>query len=89
MPTISMFYGIIVYMFSFDDKKHHVPHIHINYAEYNASVSIISGNIIAGDFPKKKLKLVQAWIEIHRDELNDVWKLAIQGESLYKIEPLK
>ena len=67
-----MFYGIIVYMFSFDDKKHHVPHIHINYAEYNASVSIISGNIIAGDFPKKKLKLVQAWIEIHRDELNDV-----------------
>jgi len=84
-----MFYGIIVYMFSFDDKKHHVPHIHINYAEYNASVSIISGNIIAGDFPKKKLKLVQAWIEIHRDELNDVWKLAIQGESLYKIEPLK
>jgi len=89
LPTISMFYGIIVYMFSFDDKKHHVPHIHINYAEYNASVSIISGNIIAGDFPKKKLKLVQAWIEIHRDELNDVWKLAIQGESLYKIEPLK
>jgi len=89
LPTISMFYGIIVFMFSFDDKKHHVPHIHINYAEYNASISITSGNIIAGNFPKKKLKLVQAWIEIHRDELNALWKLAIQGESLYKIEPLK
>jgi hypothetical protein len=89
MPTISIFYGITVYMFYFDDKNHHKPHIHINYAEYDASISIESGEIIACDFPKKKLKLVQAWIEIHKDELNADWKLAIQGDSLFKIAPLQ
>jgi hypothetical protein len=33
MPTISMFYGIIISMEFFDDKKHHTPHLHAEYAE--------------------------------------------------------
>lgn len=51
MPVISMFYGIIIYLYY--------------------------------------LKLIQAWIEIHQDELMANWDLAIQGESIFKIDPLK
>lgn len=89
MPTISMFYGIIIYMFSFDDKKHHLPHIHAHYGEYSAILSIDEGEVIEGDLPKKKLKLVQAWIEIHKEDLLADWKLAIDGQQLFKIDPLK
>ena len=42
-----------------------------------------------GSFPKKQSKLVSAWVEIHKDELIANWQLAINGETLYKIEPLK
>ncbi|MDX8377484.1 MAG: DUF4160 domain-containing protein [Mariprofundales bacterium] len=89
MPTISMFYGIIIYMFSFDNKKHHTPHIHANYAEYDVVIGIEDGEILEGYFPKKKMKLVQAWIEIHHEELLADWKLAINGQPPYKIDPLK
>ena len=36
-----------------------------------------------------KRKLVEAWIEIHQDELMADWELAISGEEIFKIEPLK
>jgi hypothetical protein len=35
------------------------------------------------------MNLVQAWINIHEDELMADWKLAIQGETIFKIDPLK
>jgi hypothetical protein len=89
MPTISMFYGIIIYMFFYDDKKHHRPHIHANYGEYDAVIAIDDGEILEGEFPKKKLKLVQAWVEIHREDLMADWKLAINGQQLFKIDPLR
>jgi Domain of unknown function (DUF4160) len=89
MPTISMFYGIIVYMYFFDDKKHFKPHIHVEYAEYAMAISIKDGDVIVGDFPKKQLKMVQAWIAIHEDELMADWKLATQGHELFRIEPLR
>jgi len=34
-------------------------------------------------------RLVQAWIEIHRDELMADWTLAVNGQPVFKIEPLK
>lgn len=88
MPTLSVFYGIKVMIYWMDGKRHHRPHIHVKYAEYSASVDIQTGNILAGDFPPKKLKLVQAWIEIHQDELMTNWELASGGQPINKIEPL-
>ncbi len=88
MPVISMFYGIIVRMFFMDNKEHFAPHIHVEYAEYNVVLSIPEGNILAGNFPKDKLKLVLAWMEIHKDELMADWKLALEGQSVFKIEAL-
>ena len=55
MPSLSMFYGIIIYMFFFDDKKHHRPHIHANFGEYDAVIAIDDGEIIKGKLPKNKI----------------------------------
>ena len=89
MPTISMFYGIIIYMYFFDNKKHHTPHLHAEYAEYKAVLSIEDGEILDGSLPKKQLKMVQAWIAIHEEELFADWKLALEGQELFRIDPLK
>jgi hypothetical protein len=76
-------------MFFFDDKRHHRPHIHVNFAEYDAVIAIEDGEVITGKLPKNKMKLVQAWLEIHQEELMADWKLALQGQLPFKIDPLK
>jgi hypothetical protein len=89
MPVISMFYGIVVLMYFFDDKRHKMPHIHAQYGEEEAVVSIPEGNVLAGTLPPAKLKLVLAWIEIHKDELLANWRLATEGQQVFNIDPLK
>jgi len=89
MPVISMFYGIIIRLFHFDNKQHKKPHIHVEYQDETAVVEIETGEVLAGSFPPKKLKLVQAWIEIHQDELKADWKLAVEGKEVFKINPLQ
>ena len=89
MPTISMFYRIIVRMYYFDNQQHNMPHIHVHYQDDAAIFEIPNGSIIDGKLPKAKQKLVAAWIEIHKDELIADWELAINGEAVFKIDPLK
>lgn len=84
-----MFYGIIISFYYFDNKKHSIPHIHIKYQENEVVVSIPNGDILEGGIPVNKMKLVIAWIEIHKEELMANWELASKGESVFKIEPLK
>lgn len=76
-------------MFFMDNKEHKLPHIHVEYREFNAVTLIPNGDKIAGEFPKDKLKLVQAWVEIHKEELMADWKLALEGEPVFKIDALK
>ena len=89
MPVISMFYGIIIRMFFYDNIEHKLLPIHLEYAAYNAVVSIPDANLLAGRFPKDKLKLEVAWVEIHKEDLLADWKLAVEGNSVFKIEGLK
>ncbi len=89
MPAISMFYGIIVYLYFMDNKQHQRPHIHVKYQENEVVVSIPEGDVLKGNIPKSKMKLLQAWIEIHKDELVANWELAVSGQQPYKIEPLR
>ena len=89
MPVISMFYGIIVSLYFFDKKEHKTPHIHARYQDEEVVLSIPKGNILAGKLNPAKLKLVQAWVEIHKDELIADWELAVKGQEIFKIEPLK
>ncbi len=89
MAIISMFYGIIVSMYYLDNKQHNLPHIHVKYQDEEAVISIIDGELLGGTIKVSKMKLVQAWIEIHKDELIADWELAIKGEAIFKIDPLK
>lgn len=52
-------------------------------------VTIPDGNVLEGSIPKAKMKLLQAWIELHKDELVADWELAVSGQQPYKIEPLR
>jgi len=76
-------------MFSFDNNRHYLPHIHVSYQSDEAVISIEDGKIIEGSLPSKQRKLVDAWVEIHRDELMADWKLAISGQEIFKIDPLR
>ena len=89
MPSISMFYGIIVYLYFKDNRQHNTPHIHVRYQEDEAIVAIPGGEVIDGSIPGNKMKLLEAWIEIHKDELVADWLLASAGQQPYKIEPLR
>ena len=89
MAIISMFYGIIISMYYLDNKRHNLPHIHVKYQDEEAVISIIDGQLIEGTLKTNKMKLVQAWIEIHNEELMADWELASSGETIFKIDPLK
>ena len=89
MPTISMFYGIIIRMLFMDNQQHNLPHLHVEYQGMRAVILIPEGDLIEGKLPPKKLKLVQAWITIHEEELMADWALAVNGEPVFPIEPLR
>lgn len=84
-----MFYGVIISMYYFDNRKHRLPHIHVRYQDEEAVFAITDGEMIEGKLKFNKLRLVQAWIEIHRDELMADWLLASQGQTVFTIDPLK
>ena len=88
MPTISMFYGILIRMFFRDIEQHHTPHIHADYQGEVAVYSIPDGELLAGNLPTKKHKLVVAWIEIHQEDLLADWDLAVNGKKLFSIRGL-
>lgn len=85
MPEVSRFYGIIVYMF-FED--HGPPHFHVKYQDFEATVNIEDG-IIRGEIPRRALRLIYEWLDLHKDELIENWRLSEQRKPLKRIEPLK
>ena len=89
MPVISMFYGLIVSMYYLDTKQHQLPHIHVRYGENEAVYEIPGGNVLEGNLPSNKEKLIQAWIEIHKESLMADWQLAAAGQKVFPIDPLK
>lgn len=84
-----MFYGIIIMMYFRDRKKHKLPHIHVKYQEHEAVISLKNSKVLEGSLPTNKMKLVQAWIVLHRDELLANWDLAVNGQQIFQIEPLR
>lgn len=89
MPTISMFFGIIISIYYEDTGRHNKPHIHARYQGRSASIAIEDGNVLAGEIPQKQLRYVQAWIDIHKDELLADWELAVAGDEPFRITPLQ
>ena len=88
MPNISKFYGINIDMYFLDNIRHNKPHLHAFYNEYEATFDFY-GEIIEGKMPSSQKKLIQAWIEIHKEELKKLWNLLVEGKEGFKISPLK
>lgn len=88
MPSISEFYGIKIYMYHKDNERHFTPHVHVFYAEYQASVDF-SGQIIAGELPTTAFKLTKKWILENKRDLEYAWKIAMTNGPLPKIAGLK
>ena len=85
MPEISRFLGIIILMYY---NEHNPPHFHAKYGSYEITVHIESG-IVRGEFPKRVLRAVLDWYDLHKDELLQDWNLAVKDQPLNKIEPLE
>lgn len=88
MPILSVFYGIIVRMYRELGGKHKMPHIHVEVSGEEA-VFDLNGNVLEGSIPKQKQKLLEAWLVIHREDLETNWKLLSEGEQFFRIDPLK
>ncbi len=86
MPTISMFYGILIKMF-FDD--HAPPHFHAEYGEYELAITINPIKIIKGDAPKRVKSMVLEWTALHQEELSHDWDLCKNMQPPVAIEPLE
>ena len=87
MPTVSMFYGVIIRMY-FAPGEHNPPHIHAYYNDYKIILNIRKMEFMDGEMPRKQKRLILAWAELHKDELLANWELAMNGESIYQIPPL-
>jgi hypothetical protein len=86
MPELSRFYGIIIYMFA---KDHNPPHFHAKYGEFMGIINIRTGELIEGELPRRALRLVQDWTELHKEELIVNWETAQSENPEFKrIEPL-
>jgi hypothetical protein len=55
MPILSMFYGIVIRMYFYDDKQHHVPHLHAEYAGERSVFNIDNGEVLSGALPPARL----------------------------------
>ncbi len=88
MPTISMFYGIIIRMYC-SPSEHNPPHFHAYYQDHKAVIDINTCELKEGRLPSKQMKLVLAWAEIYKEDLLADWELASKGDLPFKIEPLK
>ena len=82
MPTISIFFGIIVQMYWND---HAPPHIHAWYQGNEALISIEIGDLLQGGMSRKALRLLREWIGEHRQELLDNWQRGENLEPFYQI----
>ena len=85
MPTVSLFHGIKITMY-YDD--HNPPHFHAQYAGNTAVINILECTVMKSALPKRQLKLVLAWTELHKDELMQNWELVKSSKEPLEIKPL-
>lgn len=89
MPEISRFFGVIVSMYWEAGGQHQVPHFHVRFGEYRASYGIEPIAQLAGALPIRQQRLVEAWGELHKDELMENWHLLQQGRRPFRIKGLE
>ena len=89
MPEISRFFGIIIRMYAEAGEQHHHPHFHAYYQDRVAIYGIDAIEALAGALPRRQQRLVEAWAELHQEELEANWARLQAGSLPSKIEPLR
>ena len=89
MPELSRFFGIVIRMFVEAGGHHHRPHFHAYYQDQAAVFAIDNIECLGGGLPRPQQRLVEAWVEIHRTELQHDWELLQSGQPPVKIDPLR
>ena len=85
MPTIAIFYGVVIQMFW---REHNPPHFHAVYAGEEAIIDIRTLQVVEGAISRRALAMVLDWAEAHRDALLENWRLCQLKQHPNKIEPL-
>ncbi len=85
MPTISRFFGIVIFM-NFND--HNPPHFHARYGDQEVIVEI-HGGLVTGSMSARALQMVFEWAQAHREELLANWTRAKERRPLQPIAPLE
>ena len=89
MPELARFYGISIRMFVERGGQHHTPHFHVYYQDMVASYGVDAIQTLAGELPKRQQRLVEAWAELHRQELLENWQRLQNDQPPVKIAPLR
>ena len=76
-------------MFSEPSERHHVPHFHAYYQENVAVFSVSPVEIVTGSMPQRQQRLIEAWAELHQEELLADWNLLQEGKPPAPIDPLR
>jgi len=88
MPELSRFFGIMIRMYMEAGQPHHLPHFHAYYQDDVAVFSLAPIELIAGTLPRRQRRFVEAWAELHQDELVADWERLQQGQAPLAIAPL-
>lgn len=86
MPTISMFYGIVIQMFY---RDHAPPHFHVRYGEHKAVIDVSKLVLLDGRLPRRALQLALDRAELHQAELMEDWTLCQEMQAPKPIAPLE
>ena len=89
MPEIARFFGIIIRMYAEPGAPHHRPHLHAYYQDTVAIYTLDTVELIGGALPRRQSRLVEAWTELHQDELIANWERLQAGQPPVKIVPLQ
>jgi Domain of unknown function (DUF4160) len=89
VPELCRFFGIIIRMYREAGERHHDPHFHAYYQGESAIFRIDPIEFAGGKLPTRQRRLVEAWAEIHRQELLADWDRLTHGHPPLPIEPLK
>jgi hypothetical protein len=88
MPELSRFHGIIIRMFWEPNSPHNRRHFHAFYQDAAVSVAIDTIEVLAGSLPRRQLRFVEAWAELHQGELLNAWRAMLADENPNRIDPL-
>lgn len=89
MPELSRFFGIVIRMYFEAGGPHHLPHLHAYYQNDVAVIGLDPVELVAGGLPRRQRRLVEAWAELHQDELLADWRRLQEGQAPLRIAPLE